>query len=170
MWSVQERCWSIYIPRYLVQVVCFISESLIFTLKLQDWLELLLIKRGAAWFNSFKSLKNDKCQSYQFPYILNPVIKNSTILTRGEQPKNIKKTAKECFDIQAGVPKNREVPGICPVCPMVNPALTVRYDQLRKTSFHHFKQREQCYFKRCSGSSVALFLLIGNPQRLTKDT
>ena len=31
-----KRYWSIYTPRYLVQVVCFISESLIFTSKLQD--------------------------------------------------------------------------------------------------------------------------------------
>ena len=43
MCSVQERYRSIYTRRYLVQVVCFISESLIFTLKLQDRLELLLI-------------------------------------------------------------------------------------------------------------------------------
>ena len=42
MWSAQERCWPIYTPRYLVQVVCFILLSLIFTLKLQDWLKLLL--------------------------------------------------------------------------------------------------------------------------------
>ena len=26
-----------------------------------------VIKRGVVWFNSFKSLKNDKCQSCQFP-------------------------------------------------------------------------------------------------------
>jgi len=34
------------------------------------------------------------------------------------------KPVKECFGIQARGPQNREVPGICPVCPMVNPALT----------------------------------------------
>ena len=27
-----------------------------------------VIKRGAVWFNSFKSLKNAKCQSYRFPW------------------------------------------------------------------------------------------------------
>ena len=53
LWSVQERCWSIYTPRYLVQVVCFISLWLIFTLKLQDWLTLLLISIYV-FFESFK--------------------------------------------------------------------------------------------------------------------
>jgi len=36
------------------------------------------------------------------------------------------KPVKERFDIQARGPQNREAPGICPVCPMVNPALTLR--------------------------------------------
>jgi len=46
-------------------------------------------------------------------------------LTRGEQPKNMKNQYKECFDIEARGPQKREVQGICPVCPMVNPALPV---------------------------------------------
>jgi len=45
-------------------------------------------------------------------------------LTHGEQPENIKKTVKQCYDIQARGPKKREAPDICPVCPMVNPALS----------------------------------------------
>jgi len=63
--------------------------------------------------------------SVSLTYIPNAVIKTlySTILTRGEQLKNISKPVKECFDIQARGPQQREAPGICPVCPMVNPAL-----------------------------------------------
>jgi len=44
-----------------------------------------------------------------------------------EQPKKHEKPAKECFDIQAQRPQKREVPSICPVCPMVIPALTTVY-------------------------------------------
>jgi len=33
------------------------------------------------------------------------------------------KPAKERFDRQAPDPQKREAPSICPVCPMVNPAL-----------------------------------------------
>ena len=33
------------------------------------------------------------------------------------------KPVNECFDIQARGPQMREAPGICPVWPMVNPAL-----------------------------------------------
>ena len=58
-------------------------------------------------------------------YTLNAILKISTILTRGEQPKNMKNQYKECFDIEARGPQKREVQGICPVCPMVNPALPV---------------------------------------------
>jgi len=38
---------------------------------------------------------------------------------------NAWKTDKECFDIQARGPQKREAAGICPVCPMVDPALVV---------------------------------------------
>jgi len=36
------------------------------------------------------------------------------------------KTVKECFDIQVRGSQKREASGICPVCPMVNPALPLR--------------------------------------------
>jgi len=35
----------------------------------------------------------------------------------------MKKTLKDCFDIQAQGPQKHEAPGICLVCQMVNPAL-----------------------------------------------
>jgi len=42
-----------------------------------------------------------------------------------EQPENMKNQKRQGFDIQARGPQKREAPGICPVCQMVNPALTV---------------------------------------------
>jgi len=44
-------------------------------------------------------------------------------LTRGEQPKDMKKQQWSAWIFK------REAPGICPVCPMVNPALSVAKTQ-----------------------------------------
>jgi len=57
-----------------------------------------------------------------------PQSKSSTTLTHGAQPKNMKNTEKECCDIQPRRPQKREAPGICQVCPIVNPALRARDD------------------------------------------
>jgi len=51
--------------------------------------------------------------------------------------KTWKKTVKGCFDIEARGPQKREAQGICPVYPMVNPALRVRYQSRRLTGIQH---------------------------------
>jgi len=58
-------------------------------------------------------------------HLLNAVIKNSTILTRGEQPKNIK-TSKAVFWYSSARPPKARGPGHLPGLPnMVNPALSI---------------------------------------------
>jgi len=54
--------------------------------------------------------------------------KSSTILTRWWTAQKDEKAVKEYFDIQAQGPQQREAPGICPVCSMVNPALLVSFE------------------------------------------
>jgi len=44
----------------------------------------------------------------------------------------------ECFDVQSQDPKKREAPGICPVCPVVNPALAVT--QIKASIMSYYPQ------------------------------
>ena len=57
-------------------------------------------------------------------YKLNAVIKKLYNFDAWWTAWKHEKTVKECFGIQARGPQKREAPGICPVCPVVNPALT----------------------------------------------
>jgi len=66
--------------------------------------------------------------SLSLNYLLNAVIKNSTILTRGVQLKNMKSQQNSVLIFK------REVPGICPVCPMFIPALYKSYWLLKRAA------------------------------------
>jgi len=69
------------------------------------------MKRGVIWFKSFKSLKNDKCQSCHF---LKRSNQKTTILARGGQLKNMKKKGVFCYS-SARPPKARghgQLPGL----------------------------------------------------------
>jgi len=63
---------------------------------------------GAVWFNSFKSLKKEKWETFQLTaYILNVVIKKLNNLTSVEQPKNMKNqyTKMDMTHVNATIPK-----------------------------------------------------------------
>ena len=87
-----------------------------------------VINRGAVWFDSCDHLKtiNVIVVSFLSLYrLLNAVIKklyNSEAWWTTSKHKK----SKGCFDIHARGPQKREAPGICPVCPIFNPALVAR--------------------------------------------
>jgi len=68
-----------------------------------------VIKHGAVWFNSYTSHKNDKCQSCQFPsstVYTKCSNQKTTILMRGEQPKNMKNQQRSILIFKREAPKS----------------------------------------------------------------
>jgi len=88
------------------------------------------MKRDAVWFSSFNSLKIDKCQVVSY---LNLYAENSN--QKAVQFWGVVNSLKTWKNSNGVFWYSSESPGICPVCPMADPALTTPLTQERKKPF-----------------------------------